>query len=98
MDPEMKSIANGGTMARFSLATNESYKNAKGEKIQETQWHTLVAWNKTAELVEKLLKKGKEVAIEGKIVNRSYEDKDGIKRYATDIRLEQFMLLGKKQD
>lgn len=98
MDPEMKDTANGSKMARLSLATNESYKNAKGEKIQETQWHTLVAWNKTAELVERLLKKGKEVAIEGKIVNRSYEDKDGIKRYATDIRLDQFMLLGKKED
>lgn len=95
MDPEMKKTSNDVAMARFSIATNESYKNAKGEKVEDTQWHSLIAWDKTAELAEMLLKKGKEVAVEGKLVNSSYE-KDGVKHYKTDIRLEQFLLLGKK--
>lgn len=95
MDPESKTLDNGTAMSRFSIATNDSYKNAKGEKVTDTQWHTLVAWNKTAELANQLLKKGKEVAIEGKLINRSYE-KDGVKHYATEIRVDQFLLLGKK--
>lgn len=97
MDPETKKLENGNSMARFSVATNESYKNAAGEKVTDTQWHTVVAWNGAADLVERLLKKGKEVAIEGKLVNRSYE-KEGVKHYATEIRLDQFLLLGKKED
>lgn len=96
MDPESKTLENGTVLSRFSIATNESYRNAQGERITDTQWHTLVAWNKTAELAAQLLKKGKEVAVEGKLVNRSYDDKDGNKRYATEIRVDQFLLLGKK--
>ena len=85
MNPEIKTISTGNKMAKFSLATNETFKNNKGEKITETQWHNVVAWGKLAEIVEKILEKGKEVAIEGKLVSRSYDDKDGNKKYITEI-------------
>jgi single-strand DNA-binding protein len=94
--PEVKTITNGRKMARFSMATNEFYQNAKGEKIEETQWHLIVAWGKAAEIAEKLLDKGSEVAIDGKLVNRTYTDKDGIKKYITEIELNEFLLLGNK--
>jgi single-strand DNA-binding protein len=77
--PEVKTFDSGKKMARFSVATSESYRNAKGEKVTETQWHNLVAWGKVADIAEKFLTKGKEVAIEGKLINRSYEDKEGKK-------------------
>ena len=83
-------------MARFSVATNESYRNAKGEKVTETQWHNLIAWGKVAEIVEKFLTKGKEVAIEGKLINRSYNDKEGNKKYVTEIQVNELLLLGAK--
>ena len=70
MNPEVKTLDGGKKLAKMSIATNESYKNAKGEYVKETQWHNLIAWGKTAELVEKLLKKGSEVAVEGKLINR----------------------------
>lgn len=82
-------------MAKFSLATNESYKNAKGEKVTDTQWHNVVAWGKTAEIAENYLKKGNEVAIEGKLVNRSYETKEGDKRYITEIKCSELLMLSK---
>ena len=78
--PEIKTLDGGKKMARFSIATNESYKNAKGEKVTETQWHNLVAWGKVADVAEKYLTKGKEVVIEGKLVSRSYNDKEGSKK------------------
>jgi single-strand DNA-binding protein len=84
-------------MARFSIATNEVYKNAKGEKVVETQWHNLVAWGKVAEIAEKFLEKGREVAIEGKLVNRNYTDKEGTKRYITEILVNELLLLGEKK-
>lgn len=83
-------------MARFSMATNETYRNAKGEKVTETQWHTIVAWGKVAELAEKYLTKGSEVAIEGKLINRSYTDKEGVKKYITEVQLNELLLLGDK--
>ncbi|MFM2362843.1 MAG: hypothetical protein RLZZ316_1745 [Bacteroidota bacterium] len=95
--PEVKTIESGKKMARFSIATNEVYKNAKGEKVVETQWHNLIAWGKVAEIVEKFLEKGREVAIEGKLVNRSYTDKEGIKRYITEILVNELLLLGDKK-
>lgn len=95
--PEVKTIESGKKMARFSIATNEVYKNAKGEKVVETQWHNLIAWGKLAEIVEKFLEKGREVAIEGKLVNRSYTDKEGIKRYITEILVNELLLLGDKK-
>lgn len=95
-DPEVKALDGGKMVAKMTLATNDYYKNQKGEKIEETQWHQLVAWNKSAEFAEKYLKKGKEVAIEGKLSNRSYEDKDGNKRYVSEVVVNDFLLLGGK--
>ena len=94
--PEIKSIESGKKMARFSIATNENYRNAKGEKVTETTWHNLVAWGKVAELAEKFLQKGTEVMIEGKLINRSYTDKDGIKKYISEVQVNELLLLNGK--
>ncbi len=94
--PEVKTLESGKKMARFSVATSENYRNAKGEKVTETQWHNLVAWGKVAEIAEKYLAKGKEVAIEGKLISRSYNDKDGNKKYITEIQVNELLLLGVK--
>lgn len=94
--PEIKTTEGGKKLARFSVATNESYRNAKGEKVTETQWHNLVAWGKVAEIAEKFLVKGTEVAIEGKLVNRSYTDKQGVKKYITEVQVAEVLLLGDK--
>ena len=83
-------------IAKFSIATNESYKNAQGEKVTDTQWHNVVAWNKTADIIEKYLEKGNEVAIEGKLTSRSYDTKEGEKRYITEIVINELLMLGKK--
>jgi single-strand DNA-binding protein len=95
-DPEIINLESGKILAKFSIATNESYKNAKGEKITDTQWHNVVAWGKTAEIVEKYITKGKEIAIEGKLTNRSWEDKDGNKRYTTEVVCSEVMMFGNK--
>lgn len=92
--PELKTFNGSGKMARVGLATSEKYRNAKGEYVSETTWHNLVIWGKQAEAAEKLMKKGTEIAVSGKIVNRSYEDKDGRKRYLSEIRVDEFILLG----
>ena len=97
MNPEMKVFDNGNKLAKMSIATNESYKNAKGELVKETQWHNLVAFGKTAEIIEKYLKKGSEVAVEGKLMSRSYTDKEGIKRYFTEIQVNELLMLDKKE-
>lgn len=94
--PEIKTFDQDRKMARFSLATSETFKNAKGEKVQETQWHQLVAWGKVAELVEKYLQKGSEIAIEGKLMHRDYTDAQGIKRYITEVQVNELLLLDKK--
>ncbi len=94
--PETKQLANGSAMARFSLATSESYKNDKGERVEETQWHSLIAWGKVAEIAGKYLSKGKEVAIEGKLVTRQYTDKEGVKRYSTEVVVSDLLLIGNK--
>ena len=94
--PEVKEVAGGKKIAKFSLATSESYRDEKGEKITETQWHNLIAWGKTADIVSKFLEKGKEVAIEGKLINNNYTDKEGIKRYTTEIVVSELLMLGKK--
>ncbi|MGB0888619.1 MAG: single-stranded DNA-binding protein [Vicingaceae bacterium] len=96
MNPEIKTLESGKKLAKFSIATNESYKNAKGEKIEDTQWHNLIAWGKTADIIEKYLQKGNEVAVEGKLTNRSYDDKDGNKRYITEIVVNELLMLGGK--
>ncbi|MFV8342440.1 single-stranded DNA-binding protein [Flavobacterium sp. XS2P39] len=94
-DPEIKIFDGGKKLANFNLATNESYKNEKGEKVEETQWHKLVAWGKTAEIIEKYAAKGKEIAVEGKLTYRSYDDKNGEKRYVTEVVVNEVLLLGK---
>jgi single-strand DNA-binding protein len=94
--PEIRTLDGGKKMARFSVATNETYRNAKGEKVTETQWHNLVAWGKVAEIAEKYLDKGSEVAIEGKLTNRSYNDKDGNKKYITEVQVNEVLMLGEK--
>ena len=94
--PEIKVLDGGKKLARLSLATNETYKNAKGEKITETQWHNVIAWDKAAEIVEKYFTKGLEVLIEGKLVNRNYTDKEGIKRYTTEVQASELLILTKK--
>ncbi len=94
--PEIKTTEGGKKLARFSMATNESYRNAKGEKITETQWHNLVAWGKVADIAEKYLVKGSEVAIEGKLMNRNYVDKAGVKKYITEVQVAEVLLLGEK--
>jgi len=94
-DPEIINLESGKTLAKFSVATNESYKNASGEKVTDTQWHNVVAWGKTAQIIEKYVTKGKEVAIEGKLTSRSYETKEGEKRYVTEVVCNELLMLGK---
>jgi len=93
---EVINFENGSLKATVSLATSDHYTNAKGEKVEETQWHNLIAYGKTAEILQKYAPKGKELAVEGKLTYRSYDDKDGIKRYITEIRVEEILLLGGK--
>jgi len=93
-DPDIRVTENGKKWARFSMATSDSYRNAKGEKITETQWHNLVVWGKLAEIVEKYVGKGKEIAIEGRLVTRTYNDKDGNKKYITEIQVNELLMLG----
>jgi single-strand DNA-binding protein len=94
--PEVRNAENGKKMVRFSVATNESYRDAAGEKVNETQWHNLVAWGKLADIAEKYLAKGTEVAIEGKLVSRHYTDKEGNKKQITEIQVHEVLLLGHK--
>jgi single-strand DNA-binding protein len=93
---EVINFENGTLKASVSLATSDHYTNAKGEKVEETQWHNLVAFGKTAEILQKYAPKGKEIAVEGKLTYRSYDDKDGVKRFITEIRVEEILLLGGK--
>jgi single-strand DNA-binding protein len=94
-DPEIKTFDGGKKVANLTIATNDSYKNDKGEKVEQTEWHKVVAWGKTAEIIEKYVTKGKEIAIEGKLTHRSYEDKNGEKRYITEVVANEVLLLGK---
>ena len=93
-DPEVKSFE-GGKVANFSIATKYYYTNKKGEKVEQTDWHRLAAWDSNAEIVEKNVTKGKEVAIEGKLSTRSYDDKEGNKRYVTEVVIYDIILLEK---
>ena len=96
--PDVRTTENGKKLARFSVATNEVYRNAKGEKITETQWHNLIAWGKLADIAEKYMNKGSEVAIEGKLINRSHTDKEGNKKYFTEVQVNEVLLLGARAD
>ena len=95
--PEIKITAKGLKTARFVLAINESYKNSRGERVKDTQWHFLMVSGKLADVVEKLLDKGTEIAIDGRLVNRSFTDKEGIKRTATEVMVNEILLLGNKE-
>ena len=92
-DPEIITLDSGKKLAKFSLATNEHYKDKDGQKQTKTEWHNVVAWNKTIEIIEQYVSKGKEIAIEGKLSTRSYEDKEGQKRYATEVIVNELLLL-----
>jgi len=94
-DPEIKNLEGGKKLANVTLATNEQYTNAKGEKVEQTEWHRITAWGKTAEIIEKYVVKGKEIAIEGKLSHRSYDDKKGEKKYITEIIVNELLLIGK---
>ncbi len=94
--PEITTIEAGRKHARFSIATNETYRNARGEKVKETTWHNCIAWGKVAEIVERYVHKGSEVAIEGKLINRAYTDKTGMKKYSTEVEISELLLLGSK--
>ena len=95
-NPEIKTLDGGKKMAKFTIATNESYRNTSGEKVTETQWHNLIAWGKLAEIIEKYISKDSEVAVEGKLTYRTYNDKDGNKKYFTEIQVNELLMLGEK--
>ena len=94
--PAIRETVNGKKLASFHIAISESYRNAHGERITETQWHRVIAWGKVAEVAEKYLDKGREVAVEGRLVNRSYNDKEGNKKYITEVQVSEILLLGSK--
>ena len=93
-DPEIKTLESGKKVAHFNIATNDSYRNSEGSKIDETTWHSIVAWNGLAELASKFLAKGKEVCIEGRITYRTYTDKNGIHKSITEIVASDMVMLG----
>ena len=96
IDPEIKVFDSGKKKVKLALATSDNYRNANGEKVEQTQWHNIIGWGKTADVAEKYLKKGSEIAIDGKLQYRSYEDNNGEKRYVTEIMINELVMLGKK--
>jgi len=94
-EPEVKTFDGGKKVANITIATNDYYINDKGEKVENTEWHRVTAWGKTAEIIEKYVTKGKEIAIDGKLTHRSYDDKDGTKRYVSEVVANDILLLGK---
>lgn len=92
-DPETKNLENGKKVTRFTLATSDEFKNAEGQKVKETTWHNIVAWNGLADVAGRYLKKGVQVAVEGRIVYRNYEDKNGATRYITEIVINEMLML-----
>jgi single-strand DNA-binding protein len=96
-NPEVREFAGGKKLVKLNLATNENYKDADGNKVTETQWHNAVAWGRTAEFAEKYLEKGSEIAIEGRLVNRSYTDKEGVKKFITEIHVDEILPVAPKK-
>ena len=94
-DPEVKTLTSGKKLTTFSIATSDSYRNSDGNKVEDTQWHNIVAWSKTAEIVDKYVNKGQEIAVEGKLTNRSFEDKEGEKRYISEVVVNEVLMFGK---
>jgi single-strand DNA-binding protein len=97
-DPELKVTPSGQALARFSVATTETWKNPQGEKQSKTEWHNIVVWGKQAEIAEKYLRKGRQVLIEGRIQYREYTDQAGVKKTACEIRCDNFVMLGRMED
>ena len=93
-EPVITTLESGKRVARTTMATNEHYTNSKGERVTNTEWHTLIGWGKIADIIEGFVTKGKEIAIEGKLTSRSYEDKEGNKRYVTEVVITEILLLG----
>ena len=93
-EPEIKTLELGKKLANLSIATNEVYYRDNGDKVEKTEWHRVTAWGKTAEIIEKYVTKGKEIGVEGRLSTRSYDDKDGVKRYITEIVANEVLLLG----
>ncbi|MFT5878866.1 MAG: single-strand DNA-binding protein [Salibacteraceae bacterium] len=93
-NPEIVNLDDGKKLAKFSIATNESYKNAKGEKVENTQWHNVIAWGPTAGIIEKYVTKGQEIAIEGKLNNKKFDDKNGVTHYNTEIVVNEVHMFG----
>ena len=96
-DPEVKMFGDK-KKASFSIATSDSYKNAKGEKVEDTQWHNIVIWGGLADVAEKYLKKGQEVVVEGRLVHRDYEAENGEKRFITEVNVNDMVMVGGKQE
>lgn len=94
--PKVHTTKTGKKYARFSMATNEEYKNSNGEKVKETQWHNLIAWGSIAEYAEKNLSKGTEVAIDGRLINNNYVDKEGNKKYSTEVHVKDLLRIANK--
>jgi len=97
-DPEVREMGDGTKMAKFSIATTEKYTNREGQPVSNTDWHNIVLWRRTAEIAEKYLKKGDSVCIEGKMKTRSWEDENGVKKYATDVQGDSMTMLGSKRE
>lgn len=93
-DPEIRTIESGRKVASLRLATTEAYKNAQGERVEQTEWHSISFWGPVADVIEKYLKKGSQIYVEGRLRTRSYDDKDNIKRYVTEIVGQQMTMLG----
>ena len=94
-DPEIVNFDNGKQLAKFSLATDDSYKDQNGQRVERTDWHNVVVWGNLVKVVENYVTKGKEIAVEGKLTTRSWEDKEGVKRYTTEVVCNELLLLGK---
>lgn len=97
-DPEVRTLESGTKVANFPLATTESYKNKNGERVDTTEWHNIVLWRGLAEVAENYLKKGNQVFIEGRIRTRAWDDKEGNKRYTTEILADNMTMLGGRKD
>ncbi len=97
-DPDFLELDGGRKLSKMSIATQDKYKNKEGEFVEQTEWHKVIAWGRLADVAQKFLSKGKQVAIEGKLMHRSYEDKEGNKRYFTEILASSILMLGKKAE
>ena len=94
-EPEIKNLEGGKKIANISIATNEVYYRENGDKVEQTQWHRVTAWGKTADIIERFVTKGREIGIEGKLTHRSYDDKNGNKRYVSEVVAKEILLIGK---